>query len=270
MGVAIFAHCRQYLFQGTSFISFQTRAIDDAIEAFERAQDFPALASALQHAIEQFGFASFEFVEISELGPKAPFHFGTSGRWSDMYFANGLRLVDPSLARARTVGTPFESRSAPQPRARTRHVLKIFGAVADLGLTDGFFCPHHMRDADDRLRSHACALLWGGDAKSFRQKLAENRHALHLITMHFMERAITLRGLRARSATEADELNITLREREILGLAAKGKTSAEIAEALQISLLTAQTHIKNAIRKMQASNKTHAVSLAIARGLVRL
>jgi DNA-binding CsgD family transcriptional regulator len=39
---------------------------------------------------------------------------------------------------------------------------------------------------------------------------------------------------------------------------------------LQISSLTAQTHIKNAIRKMQASNKTHAVSLAIARGLVRL
>jgi DNA-binding CsgD family transcriptional regulator len=88
--------------------------------------------------------------------------------------------------------------------------------------------------------------------------------------MHFMERAITLRGLRAPSVTETDESNITLREREILGLAAKGKTSAEIAEALHISSLTAQTHIKNAIRKMQASNKTHAVSLAIARGLVRL
>jgi LuxR family quorum sensing-dependent transcriptional regulator len=82
---------------------------------------------------------------------------------------------------------------------------------------------------------------------------------------------MTLRGLRKPSpAKESEELEITLREREILALAAKGKTSAEIAEMLQISSLTAQTHIKNAIRKMQASNKTHAVSLAIARGLVRL
>jgi LuxR family quorum sensing-dependent transcriptional regulator len=254
-----------------NFISSQMRAIDDAIEAFERSQDFQALGSALQRAIEQFGFASFEFVEISDLGPNTPFHFGTSGRWRDIYVANGFRFIDPSLARARTVATPFDSRSVPAPGPRTRQVLRMFEAAADLGLTDGFFCPHHMRDGDDRLRSHACALLWDGDAKSFRQNLAENRHALHLITMHFMERAMTLRGLRKPSpAKESEELEITLREREILALAAKGKTSAEIAEMLQISSLTAQTHIKNAIRKMQASNKTHAVSLAIARGLVRL
>jgi LuxR family quorum sensing-dependent transcriptional regulator len=254
-----------------NFIISQMRAIDDAIEAFERAQDLPALGEALQDAIERFGFASFEFVEISDLGPKTPFHFGTSGRWRDIYVANGFRLIDPSLARARTVATPFDSRSVPLSGSRTRQILRMFEAAADLGLTDGFFCPHHMRDADDRLRSHACALLWAGDARSFRQNLAENRHALHLITMHFMERAMTLRGLREPSpAIAVEDLEITLREREILGLAAKGKTSAEIAEVLQISSLTAQTHMKNAIRKMQASNRTHAVSLAIARGLVRL
>jgi LuxR family quorum sensing-dependent transcriptional regulator len=254
-----------------NFIISQMRAIDDAIEAFDRAQSFPALGNALQEALEQFGFASFEFVEISDLGPNTPFHFGTSGRWRDIYVANGFRFIDPSLARARTVGTPFDSRSVALSGSRTRQVMRMFEAAADLGLTDGFFCPHHMRDADGRLRSHACALLWEGDSKSFRQNLAEHRHALHLITMHFMERAMTLRGLREPSPAVADEdLEITLREREILGLAAKGKTSAEIAEVLQISSLTAQTHIKNAIRKMQASNKTHAVSLAIARGLVRL
>ncbi len=264
-------NCRQYPFSGMNFISSQMRAIDDAIEAFERAQDFQLLGKALQHAIEQFGFASFEFVEITDLGPNTPFHFGTSGRWRDVYVANGFRFIDPSLARARTVATPFDSHSVQMSGARTRQILRMFEAAADLGLTDGFFCPHHMRDADDRLRSHACALLWAGDAKGFRQSIAENRHALHLITMHFMERAMTLRGLREPTpATAVDELEITLRERQILALAAKGKTSAEIAEILQISSLTAQTHIKNAIRKMQASNKTHAVSLAIARGLVRL
>ncbi|MDB5543750.1 MAG: hypothetical protein JWO64_899, partial [Hyphomicrobiales bacterium] len=75
-----------------NFISSQMRAIDDAIEAFERSQDFQALGSALQRAIEQFGFASFEFVEISDLGPNTPFHFGTSGRWRDIYVANGFRF----------------------------------------------------------------------------------------------------------------------------------------------------------------------------------
>lgn len=254
-----------------TFRSSQTRMIDDAVASFERAQDFRALANALQHAIAQYGFASFEFVEISNLGPDTPFHFGTSGRWRDTYIANGFRFIDPSLARARSVSAPFDWTSVPAPKTRTRQVMRIFEAALDLGLTEGFFCPHHMRDADDRLRSHACALLWSGDAKSFQRNMAENRHALHFIATHFMERATTLRGLRAPSPMLiGDRTDVTTREREILGLAAQGKTTAEIAEMLQISALTAQTHMKNAIRKMEASNKTHAVSLAIARGLISL
>jgi LuxR family quorum sensing-dependent transcriptional regulator len=151
-------------------------------------------------------------------------------------------------------------------------VSRIFEAALDLGLSDGFFCPHHMRDSHDRLRSHACALLWAADAASFRQNLFENRHVLHLITTHFMECAATLRGLRgpAVELPRRDGQELTTREREVLGLAARGMTGPEIAERLHISTLTAQTHMKNVIRKMDASNRTHAVSLAIARGLVRL
>ncbi len=56
---------------------------------------------------------------------------------------------------------------------------------------------------------------------------------------------------------------ITLREGECLSWAAVGKTANEIAEILSISEHTIHFHTKNAIKKLDAANKTHAVVIAI-------
>ncbi len=56
---------------------------------------------------------------------------------------------------------------------------------------------------------------------------------------------------------------ITLREGECLSWAAIGKTASEIAEILNISEHTVNFHTKNAIKRLNAANKTHAVVKAI-------
>lgn len=60
------------------------------------------------------------------------------------------------------------------------------------------------------------------------------------------------------------------REIEILKWSAQGKTSGEISIILSISEKTVKTHIDHAGKKLNTTNKTHAVATALARGLIKL
>lgn len=61
---------------------------------------------------------------------------------------------------------------------------------------------------------------------------------------------------------------LTPREIEVLKWAADGKTSSEISEILVISVDTVNFHVKNAIHKLNAANKTAAVARAAMLGLL--
>jgi DNA-binding CsgD family transcriptional regulator len=54
---------------------------------------------------------------------------------------------------------------------------------------------------------------------------------------------------------------LSKREQEVLALIAAGKTDAQIAEALCISVRTASRHVHNILTKLDASNRTEAVAL---------
>jgi len=64
--------------------------------------------------------------------------------------------------------------------------------------------------------------------------------------------------------------SLTKREAEVIGLVALGANTKEIAERLAITHETARSHTKNAIRKLGARNRAHAVALALASGELRL
>ena len=61
---------------------------------------------------------------------------------------------------------------------------------------------------------------------------------------------------------------LTLRESEILRLAAAGKRDTEIAAELSIARSTVQTHIKKAMQKLGADTRTQAVATALRRSLI--
>jgi DNA-binding CsgD family transcriptional regulator len=60
------------------------------------------------------------------------------------------------------------------------------------------------------------------------------------------------------------------REREILGLLARGSTDAQIADVLELSPATVQTHVRNAKAKLGARTRAQAVALALVGGLIEL
>ena len=56
------------------------------------------------------------------------------------------------------------------------------------------------------------------------------------------------------------------REREILGLISRGMSGEEAATQLVLSSETVRTHVRNAMSKLGAATRAHAVALALQRG----
>ena len=56
------------------------------------------------------------------------------------------------------------------------------------------------------------------------------------------------------------------REREILGLISQGLSGEEAAKQLVLSSETVRTHVRNAMSKLGAATRAHAVALALQRG----
>jgi two-component system, NarL family, response regulator NreC len=61
---------------------------------------------------------------------------------------------------------------------------------------------------------------------------------------------------------------LTTREREVLQLAAEGRTHGDIAAALYISPRTVETHRANVMRKLRLQNQADLIRYALQRGLL--
>ena len=63
---------------------------------------------------------------------------------------------------------------------------------------------------------------------------------------------------------------LTKREIEVLSLVAKGLSNKEIGERLGTAAGTVKMHIENLLGKLQAADRTQAVTIAIQRGILHL
>ena len=64
--------------------------------------------------------------------------------------------------------------------------------------------------------------------------------------------------------------DLTPRELEVLELIRDGNRNKQIADQLSISETTVNFHIKNIVEKLQANDRTHAVTIALRRGLLHI
>ena len=97
-----------------------------------------------------------------------------------------------------------------------------------------------------------------------RKELVQAIHAVH-------------RGLRyipapvgSRIAENLPRTDLTSREIEVLQLVAAGLRNKEIAYRINVSEATVNAHVKHVLQKLHASDRTHAVTTALKRGIIRL
>ena len=74
----------------------------------------------------------------------------------------------------------------------------------------------------------------------------------------------------ARLQERAAHPTLTAREIEVMKLVATGRRDKEIAVALSISSHTVRVHMKNIFAKLDVSDRTEAMSLAIRRGIIHI
>jgi len=74
----------------------------------------------------------------------------------------------------------------------------------------------------------------------------------------------------ARLAEHLGEAELTPRELEVLRLIRDGHKNKQVADQLSISENTVNFHIKNLVEKLGARDRTHAVTIAVRRGLLPL
>jgi DNA-binding NarL/FixJ family response regulator len=118
--------------------------------------------------------------------------------------------------------------------ARDEHVLRDAMGIGARGLLTKAASPHELRDALGAVAAGRSYL----------------DHRLSRLAI----------ALSARTGQLSD------REREVLTLLADGSTGGEVAERLVLSPETVRTHVRNAMEKLGARTRAHAVVLAIARG----
>jgi DNA-binding CsgD family transcriptional regulator len=79
---------------------------------------------------------------------------------------------------------------------------------------------------------------------------------------------LQVRSHRVNSEARFGRGGPTPREREVLALLAAGATDEQIAEMLELSPATVQTHVRNAKAKLGARTRAQAVAMALQHGMI--
>ena len=74
----------------------------------------------------------------------------------------------------------------------------------------------------------------------------------------------------AELADHAADDDLTAREIEVLRLVAIGNGNKQVADQLSIGEATVRTHVGNILSKLGANDRTHAVTIALGRGIIEL
>lgn len=86
------------------------------------------------------------------------------------------------------------------------------------------------------------------------------------VTKAVLEDYLTQRTAQSQSRYDS----LTLREKEVLRLAAEGKTTREIASMLHLSVKTVEKHRSSMMRKLDLGNLSELIKYAIREGLIEL
>jgi DNA-binding NarL/FixJ family response regulator len=115
----------------------------------------------------------------------------------------------------------------------------------------------------------AAAALRAGAAGYLLKNLVRKELVETIRTVHAGKRSVPVEIATEIAEHVADD-NLTHREIEVLRRVAAGKSNKLVAAELDISEGTVKTHMKSILPKLDASDRTHAVMIALKRGILEL
>jgi LuxR family quorum sensing-dependent transcriptional regulator len=126
----------------------------------------------------------------------------------------------------------------------------------DYGLTNGVCFPIH------NINGFEAGVSVSGSETSLPKTHIRSLYLASIMAFNTLRKIRSDHSLRIEAISE--------RECEVLTWCALGKTSKEVAYILFVSENTVNVHIKNAMAKLSAKNKTEAVAIAVRKGIISI
>ncbi|QWW68537.1 LuxR family transcriptional regulator [Rhizobium sp. WYJ-E13] len=173
-----------------------------------------------------------------------------------IYDQEGLMMNSPVLRRLRTSTLPFCYDTArtnwPRDDGKSGMVATLFERFKMM--RSAYFPTHEPSGARG-------AVSFAGDREPY---TPTEMRELSYIAIHIFDRLAEIRNLDTRMTD-----TLTDREIDCLNWTAAGKTSAEIAEILDLSEHTVNHYLNRATKKLDTVNRTQAVAKALRIGLIK-
>lgn len=232
----------------------------EEISAVMDAKSETELLALLKNAAFALGFEQFLMaVEVSRPLIKPVQHVinGYTLRWQRVYAERDFVMNDPTLSHCKVNSNPLLW----SEKIYSESSRELWEESVKHGISHGVSVPIHEREGAKSIFSLARDRSIDRDQRELDQILAGARvlaSCAHLA----MTKLIVPGLIRARDP------RLTRRERECLIWAAKGKTAYEIGMILHIAETTAVFHLNNVVRKFNVANRTQAIAVGVAMGLV--
>ena len=181
--------------------------------------------------------------------------------WMRRYRMSGYITVDPVFRASfeRMLPLDWDEVNEATPKAR-----EICSGARDYGIVPRGISFPIVDPSGARALFSINADMDAEDWMEMRRELAAN---FHLIAHYFHMRVSRILdgGVKAEDETQVD---LSVRERQVLRLAAEGLTGPEMANALNLSVSAVRLYTSNAMQKLGAANKTQAVAIALQKDLL--
>ena len=175
-------------------------------------------------------------------------------QWSRRYIARRYARSSAIASEMFLTTSPYTWSGVIRRRGVQPDQARIWREAADCGLTDGIFTPVRWADG-----SYA-AVVVAGDRPRLDDRFL-------MVTAEILS-AYYCSEVRRLADSNAVQPLRTARQRECLAWVRQGKSSAAIAEMLDISVLTVDEHIAEACRRLRVRTRVQAAVEAALCGLI--
>lgn len=244
--------------------------LDDLERDLTRARSVPETVDIAMGLIVRAGFDAliYDFSPVATtpegalITPSHLSHRNVPPDMRDLWCKKGYHQRDPvqQLALGRSLPFAWSYRREDGATDLGRHLSREHAPVSaylhDAGLTCGVTVPLHRANGGFATFTVICHNAPASFATDSRQVLMEIGMIGQVMHEHAYPRF-------SRAEQECAAISLTGRERECLRFSAEGLTAKEIADRIGRSVPTVTMHLKSAIRKLDARNRLHAVTLAM-------
>ncbi|MGX8009739.1 LuxR family transcriptional regulator [Mesorhizobium sp. ORM8.1] len=222
----------------------QPKRLFDLLSDFSSSFDCPWIS---------YGAPEFRNSSSDRVGCDPAIMLNYPHEWQERYFKMGYDQIDPVIKNGRKRASAFRWSEIYNDAGTTEAERRVLDEAAKFGLKSGITIPLHGPNTDFALMSFA--------QKSHHRIKNITIIYLQFAALHFLERW-------GKMGNTKNAPGLSPREMECLQWAARGKSSWETGVILNVSLNTVNFHIKNAMRKLDCTNRTVAAIRAIDLGII--